>query len=121
MNLGSGLRPYFGTIEGIPLSFFLFVWVFFRFPQVREFSAAPHQRSEYSGPRVVKQWKVTGYLNQRIILAPDKSLRRVQLQYKHRDVCQSAPHQPPLTLTPGLIQHLTIWHFNKTHDEIQSS
>lgn len=79
---GSGLRPYFGTIAGF----------FFFFPQLREFSAAPHQRSKYSRLRVVKQWKVTGYLNQRIILAPDKSLRRVQLHYKYTDVFQSTPH-----------------------------
>lgn len=81
---------------GLPWGFSFFCL----FPQVREFSAAAHQRGEYSRLRVVKQWKVTGYLNQRIILAPDKSLRRVKLQDKHTDVCQSAPHQPsPLPST----------------------
>lgn len=81
--LGSALRPYFGTIAGIPQVFSFF------FVSTGE-GILSGATSEDSRLRVVKQWKVTGYLNQRIILAPDKSLRRVQLQYKHTDVCRSA-------------------------------
>lgn len=128
---GSGLKLYFGTLAGVPLVhpvlfFFVCVCVF---PQVREFSAAPHQRSRYSRLRVVKQWKVTGYLNQRIILAPDKSLRRVQLQDKHTDVCQSAPHQPPPppsaydtnSQPASTFDFHFFFHSNKKDNETQSS
>lgn len=48
------------------------------------------QRSPWcSSLRVVKQWKVTAYLNQGLILCSDKRLKAVDLRHKQPYVCQN--------------------------------